>query len=120
MSVKFYKGESLAVDYTPLSAVSGGDAVIRGGNVFFAKSDIPALALGALDIGGQWKAPKAAGGGSGWSDGDVLYWDASGARLTATPGLNKKVGIAVGDAADADTEATVLSVLNVDVPDVES
>ena len=105
MSVRFYKGESQAIDYTPSGAVTGGDAVVIGSNV---------------DIGGLWLAPKAAGGGTGWSAGDVLYWDASGAKLTATPGSNKKVGLAIGDAADADTEAVVLSVLNVDVAESES
>ena len=90
MAVTFHKGESLAVDYTPNSAVTAGDAIVRGSNVFFAKSDIAASALGAVDICGQWKGPKAAGGSTGWFDGNVLYWDASGAKFTKTAGSNNK------------------------------
>lgn len=113
MAFKFHKGRSQVIDYTPTGAVTGGDAVVVGDNVFFAKSDIAANVLGALDIGGVWTGPKATTAGTGWLKGAKLYYDGATGLLTKTAGALKCVGIAVADAADADATADVFSIPNV-------
>lgn len=42
-----------------------------------------------------------------WSDGDLLYWNASTAKLTDTASSNKTAGLAVGAKAASATRAVV-------------
>lgn len=110
--VEFVKGTTQAIDYTPSSAMTGGDVVVVGNSVFMAKEDVAASALGALHIGGVWDFPKTTGTSESIVRGTTLYWDTVSSVATATAGSLKKIGICANDsaAADADTTVRVLSI----------
>lgn len=109
-TVEFVAGETTTIQYTPEAAVTGGDVVVVDGNVFMAKEDIAASALGALHIGGRWRFPKTAGTSTAIAQGNLVYWDAENAVATETAGSNKKIGICSKAAADADATVECLSI----------
>jgi predicted RecA/RadA family phage recombinase len=105
---KFSHGKPVMIDYTPNADVAAGDVIVTSNNVRVAHCDIASGKLGALaDGGGIYDFAKATTSGSGWSDGVLIYWDASAKVATTTASSNKKIGIAVGAAADADTTGRV-------------
>ena len=76
--------EGQSIDYTPGSAKSAGDVVVRGTRlVGITKSPIAASALGALAVTGVFDVVKD---NSDISDGDPLYWDADGDPVGGTAG----------------------------------
>lgn len=107
----FYRqGNTLMLDYTPGAAVAAGDVVVVSEEPRIAHLDIAAGDLGALAAPSGtvvYLADKTIGAGSGWADGDIIYWDAVNDLLidNSGAGANKKIGYAVGVAADADTTA---------------
>ena len=107
---RFVDGETTAIDYTPDADVTGGDVVVIGNTVFFAKLDIDADDLGALHVGGVWDVPKSTGTGETWTAGDTVYWDAENEVATASATGNEKIGICVLDAAADDEYVRVLSI----------
>ena len=107
---KFISGDTETIDYTPVSAVTGGDVVVVDGNIFMATEDIAAAAKGALHIGGIWEFPKTAGTGTAIAQGNKIYWDADNNVATETAGSSKLIGICAEAAADAATTVRVLSI----------
>lgn len=91
-------GES--IDYTPGSAVTGGDVVVIGDIVAVAKRDIAANVLGAVAIKGVFRFPKATGSSSALAAGTKVYWDAGNEVITSTSGANKVAGYVVAAASD--------------------
>ena len=76
--------EGQSIDYTPGSAKSAGDVVVRGTRlVGITKSPIAASVLGALAVTGVFDVVKD---NSDISDGDPLYWDADGDPVVGTTG----------------------------------
>lgn len=71
--------DGTSVDYTPGSAVIGGDVVIQGELVGVAKVDIPANKLGALSVAGVFDFPKATGVGTAITTGALTYWNTGAA-----------------------------------------
>jgi predicted RecA/RadA family phage recombinase len=76
---QFVSGNPTPIDYTPASAVSGGDAVLQTGLLAFAKTDIAANDLGALHVGGVWEGPLAESH-SAVAVGADLFYDSDGTR----------------------------------------
>lgn len=70
----FYQSAG-TVNYTPGSAVTGGDVVVVGNRALIAKCDIASGALGALASDGVFKVPKTT---AAWTVGLPVYWDAAG------------------------------------------
>lgn len=82
--VALHSGNPHQVDYTPGSAVTGGDVIIINGVAYFAPRDIASGDLGALSVaGGVWKGNKAAGA---WVNGDAIYWNPTGNPNVGTAG----------------------------------
>jgi predicted RecA/RadA family phage recombinase len=78
-----YVQDGCSVDYTPGSAVSAGAVVVTNGHVRVAKRDIAAAALGALATVGLFDFAKDS---SNISDGNALYWNATGDPVGGTAG----------------------------------
>jgi len=96
-----------AIDYTPDTAVTAGQVIVRNDLLGVAKIDIPANTLGALAVVGVFDFPKATGAGTAIQDGESLFWDEAEevAKLDDESGANGLIGQAVAH-ADRD-EATV-------------
>ena len=81
------------LEYTPQTAVAGGEVVIDGGFVGIAINDIPAGVQGSIAITGVWKFPKDS---STFDRGDTVYWDATAGKVTSTSTDNTAIGKYVG------------------------
>jgi predicted RecA/RadA family phage recombinase len=99
--------DGTSVDYTPGSAVIGGDVVVQGELVGVAKIDIPTNKLGALAVAGVFDFPKATGVGTAITAGALTYWNAGAQQATTTAAGNKLIGKCVRAAADADATVRV-------------
>lgn len=88
-----YYADDGAVNYTPGSAVTGGDVVVVGNRALVAKSDIAASALGALATEGIFKVPKTT---AAWTVGLPVYWYAAGDPDGGTAGTGAASQIAGG------------------------
>jgi len=75
--------EGVSIDYTPGSAVSGGQVVVQGSMIGAAKTPIAANALGALAVRGIFDVVKA---NEQQALGAALYWDADGNPYNGTAG----------------------------------
>lgn len=97
-----YYADDGSVNYTPGSAVTGGDVVVIGNRALIAKSDIAASALGALATEGIFKVPKKTGA---WTVGLPVYWDATGDPDNGTAGSGAASQVAGGVYMGAATAA---------------
>lgn len=88
-----YYADDGSVNYTPGSAVTGGDVVVIGNRALIAKSDIAASALGALATEGIFKVPKTT---AAWTVGLPVYWYAAGDPDNGTAGTGAASQIAGG------------------------
>ena len=108
MAVKF-KARSVQrgdiIDYTPVGDTPAGTVVQLGPIVGVTKLDIKAGELGAIDVTGVYECEKATG--TAISKGDKLYFDATSGKAVKTPSACY-LGVAVTDAASADTLVRVL------------
>ena len=104
-----YYSDDDSIDYTPTSAVTGGDVVVLGSIVGVAVDDIAANTKGAIVIDGVFKVPKVSGA---ITVGSKIYWDpagtpvtgdASSGAATTTAGSLKVMGYAVAAAASGDS-----------------
>lgn len=86
--------EGGAIDYTPGSAVTGGDVVVLNGIVGYATADIAASELGALQVRGIVKVPKTT---AAWVRGLPVHWDPTGtpdaSGATASSGAANQLGV---------------------------
>jgi predicted RecA/RadA family phage recombinase len=69
------------IDYTPTSAVTGGDVVVVGNRPCVATGDIAANTAGTLVCEGVFDFPKSS---DVFVVGSPVYWDASGSPVTGT------------------------------------
>lgn len=69
------------IDYTPSSAVSGGDVVILSGRVHVATADIAANTKGSLRRRGVVRFPKDS---SGFTQHCGAWWNPTGSPVTGT------------------------------------
>ncbi len=74
-------GEGDSIDYTPGSAVTGGNVIVIGTVICVAPVDIAAGALGSVATSGNWKLPKTS---DSFTAGDAVYWDVDGTPVTGT------------------------------------
>lgn len=111
------------LDYTPASAITGGDVTIINGLAAIAEIDIASGEQGAIVYCGQFKVPKDT---STFALGDPVYWNASGSPVTGTAssgaatttiGANTFMGFAIAAAATGDSE--VITNLQQSVPQSE-
>jgi predicted RecA/RadA family phage recombinase len=71
-----FVGSERTIDYTPGSAVTGGQVFVIGSSMIaIAKVDIAANQLGGLDVEGLYDADKDA---SVFAAGDNVYWNPTG------------------------------------------
>lgn len=108
--------QGCAVDYTPGSAVTGGNVVVQNSLVGVAPNDIAANALGALEVDGIFDVVKETGA---INAGNAVYWKAAGDPVGGAAGTgaasgtstgNTFTGYAVKTAASGDATVRVLLV----------
>jgi len=109
MSEAIYRSPGEAIDYTPVAAKTGGEVVqLADGRAAFTPLDIAAGVQGAAQTRGIVTVAKTSG--VVILDGAEVYWDHSANTATYTDLGNDKdffIGVAVGDAASADTTMKV-------------
>lgn len=81
-----------AIDYTPSSAVAGGDVVVLNGIVGVAVEDIAANTKGSLATSGIFKLPKTT---AAWVRGLPVHWDPTGTPDSgdASSGAANQLGV---------------------------
>lgn len=101
--------EGVMIDYTPSVDVTAGTGVLQGELFGIANIDIAANTLGALAIEGVFDIEKSTAAGSGFTVGQLVYWDngASQATNSSGAGANQLIGKTVRTATDADTTVRV-------------
>lgn len=100
------------IDYTPSSAVAGGDVVVLNGIVGVAVEDIAASTKGSLATSGMFKLPKTT---AAWVRGLPVHWDPTGTPDSGDAssgaanqlGVGTYAGICVETAASGDNFGTV-------------
>ena len=94
-----------AIDYTPSSAVTGGDVVVLNGIVGIAPCDIAANDKGSLQIEGLFKVPKTT---AAQVRGYPVYWNSTGDpdNGTAGTGACNQLGVGVYMGILAETAAS--------------
>lgn len=92
-------------DHTPASAVNAGDVIARGKLHGIPANDIDANVLGAIQMQGIFRMPKAASSGVTFAKDANVYWDSGNETCVADPdgGGNQWLGQATLAAADADS-----------------
>ena len=81
----FVSGCPEMVNYTPGSAVTGGDVIVTADTVRIAHTDIAASALGALAAsGGVYSVP----GDAAIAADKKVYWVDASNKVTETAGAN--------------------------------
>ncbi len=88
------RSEDCTIDYTPGSAVSAGDVLVLGNQVYIAPHDIDANALGALYTEGVFRGDLAAVTVTIF---DAIYWDADGNPYGGTAGSGCFTNVATGN-----------------------
>jgi predicted RecA/RadA family phage recombinase len=93
------------IDYTPSSAVTGGDVVVLNGIVGVAAVDIAANAKGALSIEGLFKLPKTT---AAMVRGLPVHWDPTGTPDAgdASSGAANQLGVGTYAGVLAETAAS--------------
>ena len=99
---KSYSPDS-SIDYTPASAVTGGDVVVLNGIVGFSAVDIAANEKGALSIDGIFKLPKTT---AAVVRGLPIHWNPTGDPDNGTAGTGAANQLGVGTYAGMCVEAS--------------
>lgn len=89
---KTYSDEC-AIDYTPSSAVTGGDVIVLNGIVGVAITDIAANDQGSLAVEGLFKLPKTT---AAWVRGLPVHWNPTGDPDSGTAGTGAANQLGVG------------------------
>lgn len=92
-----------AIDYTPGSAVTGGDVIVINGIVGVATSDIAASTKGSLATDGVFKLPKTT---AAIVAGLPVHWNPTGDPDSGTAGTGAANQLGVGTYAGVAAEAT--------------
>ena len=100
--------QGAAIDYTPGTDTPAGTVVVQGDLVGVTRVDLKADQLGALAVEGVFDFPKATTAGTGFTAGQLAYWDNTNDVATKTATGNKLIGKAVRAAADADATVRIL------------
>lgn len=112
-SPAFLYSDDGAIDYTPASAVVGGDIVAQGGIVGISPTDLAASEKGSLAYEGIFDVPKITGA---WVIGLPVFWDSAGNPDSGEAGSGAAnqvgtgiyMGIAVQAAASGDNTGRVM------------
>jgi predicted RecA/RadA family phage recombinase len=109
-----YQSSAGEIDYTPGSAVTGGDVIVLGSMIGVATQDIAANAKASLALEGVFKVPKITGANA---VGTLVYWDPAGdpvggtsgtGAATSTAGSLKQLGYVAVASLSADETVQVL------------
>jgi predicted RecA/RadA family phage recombinase len=99
--------QGAAIDYTPGADTPAGTVVVQGDLVGVTRVDLKAGQLGALAVEGVFDFPKATTAGTGFTAGQLAYWDNTNDVATKTATGNKLIGKVVRAAADADASVRI-------------
>ncbi len=99
--------QGAAIDYTPGADTPEGTVVVQGDLVGVTRVDLKAGQLGALAVEGVFDFPKATIAGTGFTGGQLAYWDDTNDVATKTATGNKLIGKAVRAAAEADATVRI-------------
>ena len=100
-----YSGDVL--DYTNggSTEISSGAPVLVGSRLGIALVNIPAGGMGSVRMRGVFTVAKLST--DAVAQGDLLYWDATNARLTTTASTNKLAGYAAAAAGAGVTTVAI-------------
>ena len=104
-------GGVLVIEHTTGSQINSGDVVAFGSVIGVAATDIPDGESGSVQIEGVFELGKA--GGTAWSQGDKLVWDADAgvfdkpANVTLANGDVSDAAFAAADAPSGNTTGLV-------------
>lgn len=105
-----------AIDYTPGSAVTGGDVVVLNGIVGIASSDIAASDKGAIQIEGIYRIPKTT---AAQVRGLTVYWNATGDPDNGTSGTGAcnqlGIGVPMGTLVETAASGDDYAIVNLNV-----
>ena len=90
----FWKNGHMRSYTPPTNPVYPGDVIVIGSQCFLASNAIAAATLGTLHTDGEWQVPKDT---STFSDGDPVYWNATGNPVTGTAGTGCATSTASGN-----------------------
>lgn len=99
--------QGAAIDYTPGADTPAGTVVVQGDLVGVTRVDLKSGQLGALAVEGVFDFPKATTAGTGFTAGQLAYWDNTNDVATKTETGNKLIGKVVRAAADADATVRI-------------
>ena len=85
------------LDHKPVAAVASGAVVVIGKRVGVAVADIAANDIGPVRVKGVVELACVS---TALAQGDLLYWDATNARLTGTATDNTLAGYAASASAN--------------------
>lgn len=108
MAEATYYQDGCKLDFTPASALTAGQVVqLSDGRAGVTPVDVAASERGALQVEGVYTVAKTAS--VVITDGQPVYWDHSANSATYTTANDRDffLGVAVGDAASADTTMKV-------------
>mgnify|MGYP000691637760 CR=1 FL=1 len=109
--------EDCAIDYTPSSAVTGGDVVVLNGMIGIAVTDIAANKKGSLAVEGLFKLPKTT---AAWVRGLPVNWNPTGDPDNGTAGTGAAnqlgIGAYAGICAETAASGDDFGVVNINVP----
>jgi len=88
------KHHDLVVPSTFSSDQPAGTLVFLGDMPAVTLEPMKANVTGSVAVGAVIEGPRATG--SAWTQGTVVYWEASPGRFTTTATGNKRVGVVVG------------------------
>jgi len=119
-SPAFLYSDDCALDYTPATAVVGGDVIIQAGIVGISPTDLAASEKGSVSTEGVYDVPKTTGA---WVLGQPVYWNATGdpdsgdagSGAANQTGTGVYMGICTKTAASGDNLGQVL--LNAPYPE---
>lgn len=97
----YQRGERWDYTNSGSTKIETGDVVVLTNGVgICVGNDIAAGKTGVIDVEHVFEVPKTTGA---WTQGQLIYWDASNGYATTTAGANNKMGLA---AAAAETSAS--------------
>jgi predicted RecA/RadA family phage recombinase len=103
MQAEYLTGNPVMAPYTPGADLDVGTVIVIGNVCRIAHAELKnAIKTDLACGGGVYRVAKATGGGTAIADGKQLYWDDTNNVVTETVGANKKFGVSVSAAADAD------------------
>jgi predicted RecA/RadA family phage recombinase len=109
MNSLYLEDDSQMIYQNSVAAKTAGTAVWQGGLLGILLTDVTETGTAPMKISGVYRYTKLSGGGTAWTIGAQVFFDATNARMTYANGvLCVPAGVAYAAAADGDTTGLVM------------